>query len=100
MRIPHYSRYDNWQKIPELVNHDKRLRRLGLTDRFIRNYVYKYDPANAADVIFVKDSPWLTAAKILRPGVVSGFIAAAALITIEESYTYIKYGYTSWTNNH
>ena len=34
--VPHYTKYSNYQHIPELVAHEKRLAALGLKDPWIR----------------------------------------------------------------
>lgn len=36
IKVPHYSKYNNWQECPHLVEHQKRLARVGLKDPFIR----------------------------------------------------------------
>lgn len=96
-KVPDPSKYTNWQKIPELVQYNKKLAQLGLTDPFIRNYFHKFDPDSGAYAGPVRRSKMLTYMNVLRPGFITGFISAALLIAIEETYTYYNYGYTSWT---
>ncbi|CAD5217054.1 unnamed protein product [Bursaphelenchus xylophilus] len=89
--IPHYSKFNNWQNSPHLVEHAKRLERLGLKDPWIRNMVFMYDP---------KFGIHRTSYEIIREfffkGMKPGLAIAASVIALEEGYSYFKKGHTSW----
>ncbi|KAH7718889.1 Protein C18E9.4 [Aphelenchoides avenae] len=89
--VPHYSVYNNYRKFPELAAHEDKLKRLGLRDPWIRNHVHLFVNKRGMAHTF-----WDVTLRGFRPGL----IAAATVIAIEEGYSFLKYGHTSWGAHH
>uniref|UniRef100_A0A0N4ZV20 NADH dehydrogenase [ubiquinone] 1 beta subcomplex subunit 3 n=1 Tax=Parastrongyloides trichosuri TaxID=131310 RepID=A0A0N4ZV20_PARTI len=96
LKIPHASAYSNYRQYPELANLEKRLSHLGLRDPWIRNYVYLYNNPNTAHA----RGQFQHFKLLMRSGFKPGVALAAAVIAIEEGYSYIKHGHTSWNSHH
>lgn len=96
IKIPHPSAYSNYRKYPQLAAHEKRLSQLGLRDPWIRNIVHIF---NNPDAPVVKGQ-FAHFKDLLRTGFRPGLILAATLIAVEETYSYIKHGHTSWNSHH
>ncbi|VDN52892.1 unnamed protein product [Dracunculus medinensis] len=94
-KIPHYTIYSNYRQFPQLLEHEERLKRIGLKDPWIRNYVHLFDKNHPHIIGFF---PHLRS--IVMAGWKFGAISATVLIAIEEGYSYMKYGKTSWDAHH
>ncbi|VDO22918.1 NADH-ubiquinone oxidoreductase B12 subunit, putative [Brugia malayi] len=92
-KIPSYTVYDNYREIPKLRAHEERLARIGLKDPWIRNYSYLFMGRFAGD-------SWGSFKYMIRAGWKLGCGVAAAVIAVEESYMYWKYGHTHWGKEH
>ncbi|VDM92834.1 unnamed protein product [Litomosoides sigmodontis] len=84
-KIPSYTLYDNYREIPKLRAHEERLARIGLKDPWIRNYSFLFMGRFAGD-------RWGSFKYMIRAGWKLGCGVAAAVIAIEESYSYWKFG--------
>jgi len=93
--VPHHTIYDNWKRCPELVEYDGKLQRIGLSDPWIRNYVVNYDLKYG-----IAHKTYHRIWQIMSPGMKTGFFLTCLVVGLEESYTYFKYGYTSWQKEH
>uniref|UniRef100_A0A0N5AG46 NADH dehydrogenase [ubiquinone] 1 beta subcomplex subunit 3 n=1 Tax=Syphacia muris TaxID=451379 RepID=A0A0N5AG46_9BILA len=93
--IPHYTKYSNYQHIPELVAHEKRLAAIGLKDPWIRNHVHLFGPGRVNKSVGFRHF-W----RLLSAGWKGGVAAAVAVISLEEGYMYFKHGHTSWGAHH
>uniref|UniRef100_A0A0N5BMR0 NADH dehydrogenase [ubiquinone] 1 beta subcomplex subunit 3 n=1 Tax=Strongyloides papillosus TaxID=174720 RepID=A0A0N5BMR0_STREA len=96
IKIPHPSAYSNYRQYPQLVAHEKRLGRLGLSDPWIRNIAFNYSDPNSAAV----KGGFNHFKVLIRSGFKPGLVAAVTLIAIEEGYSYLKHGHTSWDSHH
>ncbi|KAI6206414.1 Complex I-B12 [Aphelenchoides besseyi] len=92
--VPHYSVYNKWQISEPLVEHQKRLNRLGLKDPWIRNVFFAYNPK------YPRPNRFLHMWRVCRSGLVPGLSIAAFVIALEEGYSYYKHGHTSWGGGH
>uniref|UniRef100_A0A0R3S172 NADH dehydrogenase [ubiquinone] 1 beta subcomplex subunit 3 n=1 Tax=Elaeophora elaphi TaxID=1147741 RepID=A0A0R3S172_9BILA len=92
-KIPSYTLYDNYREIPKLRAHEERLARIGLKDPWIRNHAYLFMGRFAGD-------QWGSFKHMIRAGWKLGCGVAAAVIAVEESYMYLKYGHTHWGKEH
>uniref|UniRef100_A0A914DQK4 NADH dehydrogenase [ubiquinone] 1 beta subcomplex subunit 3 n=1 Tax=Acrobeloides nanus TaxID=290746 RepID=A0A914DQK4_9BILA len=94
-KVPDYKIYSNYKAFPQLSAYEKRLSRLGLKDPWIRNYVWLFDRR------FENVQGILTTTKnLLKVGIKPGLIAAVTVIAIEEIYSKVKHGHTSWGKTH
>uniref|UniRef100_A0AC34QG31 NADH dehydrogenase [ubiquinone] 1 beta subcomplex subunit 3 n=1 Tax=Panagrolaimus sp. JU765 TaxID=591449 RepID=A0AC34QG31_9BILA len=91
--IPHYTSYSNYKELPALRAHELRLARLGLKDPWIRNYAYMFTKPYQV-------TQWQHFKKLMSFGFKPGVAAAFALIAIEETYSLMKNGHTSWGGGH
>ncbi|CAD5212832.1 unnamed protein product [Bursaphelenchus okinawaensis] len=89
--VPHYTKFSNWDHIPQVVDHAKKLERLGLKDPWIRNFAHRYDPK-----IGIHQTNWTVLKSFIFVGMKPGLAIAAGVIAIEEAYSYFKKGHTSW----
>ncbi|KAK0420642.1 hypothetical protein QR680_014807 [Steinernema hermaphroditum] len=94
-QIPNYTIYNNYRDFPELAAHERRLQKIGLKDPWIRNYTYLYD----------KQYPhvrgqWAHFKQLILRGWKPGVALAAGMIAVEEGYSYMKTGHTSWNSHH
>ncbi|VDN00048.1 unnamed protein product [Thelazia callipaeda] len=92
-KIPSYKIYDNYRVIPKLQAHEERLARIGLKDPWIRNYAFLFMGRLGGD-------RWSSFRYMIRSGWKLGCGIAAAVIAVEESYLYLKYGHTHWGKAH
>ncbi|TKR95518.1 hypothetical protein L596_009678 [Steinernema carpocapsae] len=93
--VPKYTVYGNYQEFPELAAHQRRLQKIGLKDPWIRNYTYLYD----RQYPHVKGQ-WAHFKDIILRGWKPGVAVAAGLIAVEEAYSFVKHGHTSWASHH
>ncbi|VDK58668.1 unnamed protein product [Anisakis simplex] len=94
-KIPNYTIYNNYREFPQLAAHEQRLAQIGLKDPWIRNYVYLYDKHYPH-----VEGQWAHFKKLILRGWKGGVGFAAAVIAIEEGYSYWKHGHTSWDAHH
>ncbi|KAE9548375.1 hypothetical protein FO519_008413 [Halicephalobus sp. NKZ332] len=92
-KIPHYSTYNNYRELPALRNHENRLARLGLKDPWIRNYAFMFQGRHTV-------TQWAHFKHLMSWGFKPGVAAAVVLIGLEEAYSYMKHGHTSWAASH
>ncbi|KAL3116780.1 hypothetical protein niasHT_000120 [Heterodera trifolii] len=95
-KVPHWSIYNDWQRSPHLVAYAKRLERMGLKDPWIRNIYWMYNPDNPCANVTKQYTKFGYAWKLLKPGIKEGLCIAVVIIGLEEVYSKMKYGHTSW----
>nr|CAD2204428.1 unnamed protein product [Meloidogyne enterolobii] len=95
-KIPHWTTHSNWRSSPDLLDYHNRLARLGLKDPWIRNFWPTFDPSKTG--YRKRGRRWLLfwAWKKMAIGIKPGFAIAGSVVAMEELYSKLVYGHTSW----